>query len=282
MTIGLENNEENRRQYRQLLFTTPDLEKYISGVILFDETARQQGDSGESFIAMLQQKDILPGIKVDQGLQLLHGTQENWTAGLDTLDKRTAEYYQMGCRFAKWRAVLKIGDGCPSAQAIQENAWGLARYAAICQMNGLVPIVEPEILGDGDHSIEECQAVTEKVLSAVFKALKENNVFLEGCLLKPNMVLPGSSHPSRATMTAQEIGIRTVVALSRTCPPALVGVNFLSGGQSEEQASQNLNAMNQVSNVRRPWHLSFSFGRALQNSCVKTWQGKPENLQAAQ
>lgn len=149
-------------------------------------------------------------------------------------------------------------------------------------MNGLVPIVEPEILADGVHSIEECQKVTERVLSAVFKALQDNNVYLEGCLLKPNMVMPGSSHGSRSSITAQEVGLRTVVALSRTCPPALVGINFLSGGQSEEEASRNLNAMNQVTCVSKPWHLSFSFGRALQNSCVKTWQGKPENKQAAQ
>lgn len=189
------------------------------------------------------------------------------------------KFYALGCRFAKWRAVLKIGDGCPTELSIQENAWGLARYASICQENGLVPIVEPEILGDGDHSIEVCQKVTERVLSAVFKALQDQNVFFEGCLLKPNMVTPGTKAPK---VSCNEIAARTVTALSRTVVPALVGVVFLSGGQSEEEASQNLNAMNKLDGVRRPWFLSFSYGRALQNTCVKTWAGKDENVDAAQ
>jgi len=180
------------------------------------------------------------------------------------LDARTKEYYAMGCRFAKWRAVLKIDeDGCPSEQAIHENAWGLARYAAICQSNGLVPIVEPEILSDGNHSIEVCQRVTERVNHAVFKALADNKVFFEGILLKPNMVTPGSTHESRSTITAEEIAFRTVAAFSRTVVPATVGIVFLSGGQSEEEASLNLNAMNQLKELRRPWALSFSYGRAL-------------------
>ena len=202
--IDLENNEQNRVKYRDLLFTTEGIEQYISGVILFDETARGKGVNGESFISMLQKKGIVPGIKVDEGLQVLPGTDENWTAGITTLDKRTKEYYQMGCRFAKWRAVLKISEenNLPSEQAVMENAWGLARYAAICQMNGLVPIVEPEILSDGTHSIEVCQKVTERVLSAVFRALHQNNVFLEGCLLKPNMVLCGASNKDKADCTA--------------------------------------------------------------------------------
>lgn len=201
--------------------------------------------------------------------------------GLDTLDAMAKEYYALGCRFAKWRAVLKISsDGCPSEQAIQENAWGLARYGTICQANGLVPIIEPEILIDGPHSIEVSQKVTERVLASVIKALQENNIFWEGCLLKPNMVTPGST--SGVKSTASEIAIRTVTALSRTVPPALVGVFFLSGGQSEEEASVNLNAMNRLEGIRRPWFISFSYGRALQNSAVKTWAGKPENVAAAQ
>lgn len=191
------------------------------------------------------------------------------------------KFYDKGCRFAKWRAVLKISKGTPTLQAIQENAWGLARYAAICQENGLVPIVEPEILNDGDHSIEVSQKVTEQVLSVVFKALQDNNIFFEGCLLKPNMVTPGSNFPEKSKVTAAEIATRTVVALSRTVVPALVGVVFLSGGQSEEEASVQLNAMNSLSNIRRPWALSFSYGRALQHSCLKAWQGKDENIKAA-
>lgn len=188
----------------------------------------------------------------------------------------------MGCRFAKWRAVLQIGEGLPSEQAIQENAWGLARYAAICQENGLVPIVEPEILSDGSHSAEYCQKITEKVLTAVFSALQKNNVLLEGCLLKPNMITYGSTHEKKKENNLREESIRTVRALSRSVPPALVGITFLSGGQTEEEASLHLNYMNQVSDIRRPWFLSFSFGRALQNSAIKAWGGKEENVQAGQ
>jgi fructose-bisphosphate aldolase class I len=283
VTIGVENVEENRRLYREILFTTEGIEKYISGVIMFSETCKHSTKDGKKFIELLNSKGIVAGIKVDKGIEVLPGTKdETATKGLDTLAKMAAEHYAIGCRFAKWRSVLKIGNGLPSDQAIHENAWGLARYAAICQNNGLVPIVEPEILADGDHSIEVCQKVTEKVLAATFKALNENNVFLEGCLLKPNMVTPGSQNPDKAKVTEVEIGHRTAIALSRTVPPALVGVMFLSGGQSEEEASLNLNAMNQVTTVRRPWFLSFSYGRALQNSCVKTWGGKPENVKAAQ
>lgn len=266
-----------------MLFTAPGIEQYISGVILFAETAKEHSDKhGKKLIAVLQEKGIIPGIKVDKGLQTLPGTQEDSVKGLDSLAAMAKEYYDLGCRFAKWRAVLKIGHGLPSEQAVQENAWGLARYAAICQENGLVPIVEPEILADGEHSIETCQKVSERVLAAVFKALNENNVFLEGCLLKPNMVTPGSSNPDKAKVTPEEIGARTAKALSRTVPPALVGVMFLSGGQSEEEASLNLNAMNSLTGVRRPWFLSFSYGRALQNTAVKTWAGKHENWDAAQ
>lgn len=257
------------------------MNNHVSGVILYSETAKQSAKCGTKFVQLLASHNILSGIKVDQGLKVLPGTDdETATMGLDTLDAMAKEYYAIGCRFAKWRAVLKISNGCPSEQAIQENAWGLARYGAICQANGLVPIIEPEILIDGPHSIETSQKVTERVLASVIKALQENNIFWEGCLLKPNMVTSGSTSGVKAS--ASEIAIRTVTALSRTVPPALVGVFFLSGGQSEEEASVNLNAMNRLEGIRRPWFLSFSYGRALQNTAVKTWGGKPENVEAAQ
>jgi len=197
------------------------------------------------------------------------------------LAKRCKEFYDKGCRFAKWRAVLKIEDGCPTPQAMQENAWGLARYAAICQENGLVPIVEPEIVPDGSHSIDKCLLVTQKVLAVVFKALHDNNIFFEGMLLKPNMVTPGSVDPNRANVSAQEIAEKTILSLSRTVVPAVPGIMFLSGGQSEEEASHNLDEMNK-SSLKKPWSLSFSYGRALQHSCIKTWAGKEENFVAAQ
>jgi len=214
---------------------------------------------------------------------VLPGTNdENYTKGIDTLPAMAKEFYDLGCRFAKCRAVLKIGGGCPSDLAIKENAWNLARYAAICQENGLVPIVEPEILSDGEHSAEECQRVTEKVLVATFKALHDNNVILEGCLLKPNMVTYGSKHAKKNDNNVTEEARRTVRALSRTVPAALAGIVFLSGGQSEEQASLQLSAMNAIDNIRKPWFVSFSFGRALQNSAIKAWGGHDETLDAGQ
>jgi fructose-bisphosphate aldolase class I len=265
------------------LLTSPGIENYISGVIFYEETVDQKTHDGINFCEYLAAKGIISGIKVDKGLQDIPGTDgETSTKGLDSLAAMCKKFYDKGCRFAKWRAVLKISKGTPSLLAIQENAWGLARYAAICQENGLVPIVEPEILNDGDHSIEVSQKVTEQVLSVVFKALQDNNIFFEGCLLKPNMVTPGSSFPDKAKVTPAEIAARTVKALSRTAVPALVGVCFLSGGQSEEEASVQLNAMNSLSNIRRPWSLTFSYGRALQHSCLKAWQGKDENIKAAQ
>lgn len=283
VTINVENVEPNRQRYRELLFTTPSLEKFISGVILFDETARQSTKDGKKFITLLQERGIIPGIKVDKGMIPIPGTNdESATIGLEDLAKRCQEYYGMGIRFAKWRAVLKIGGGCPSDLAIQENVWGLARYAAICQANGLVPIVEPEILSDGPHSIEVSQKVLEKVWYAQIKALQENNVFFEGILLKPSMATPGSTNPDAKKVGAAEIAWRTVLALSRTIPPAIPGIMFLSGGQSEEEASLNLNEMNKIKEIKRPWSLTFSYGRALQNTCVKTWAGKDENLVAAQ
>lgn len=279
--IGLENTETNRQRYRQLLFSTPDLEKYISGVILYDETARQNNSDGKNFCDFLHSRGILPGIKVDKGVKPLMGTNdETTTQGIDDLGARCAEYYKMGCRFAKWRGVIKIGNGLPSNLSIAENTWTLARYASICQQHGLVPIVEPEILADGDHDIKTSQAVNERVWAAQVKALNDHNVLLEGCLIKPNMVTPGNSHASRPTIKSEEIAARTLTFLLRTIPPALPGVCFLSGGQSELEATSNLNNMNKAE--KRPWSLTFSFGRALQNTCIKTWNGSDDNLKAAQ
>eukprot|EP00386_Alphamonas_edax_P004064 GDKI01012673.1.p2 GENE.GDKI01012673.1~~GDKI01012673.1.p2 ORF type:complete len:384 (-),score=164.20 GDKI01012673.1:260-1411(-) len=279
-SIGVENTEENRAAYRELLFKTKGVGKYISGCILFEETLYQKTASGEAMVDLLKAEGIIPGIKVDKGLVPLPLSDgETSTLGLDGLGKRCQDYYNAGARFAKWRAVLTIDrkTGKPSNLSVQETAHTLARYAAICQENRLVPIVEPEILTDGDHDIEHCAEVTERVLSAVFKALADHHVLLEGCLLKPNMVTPGSDCPKKAT--AEEIAFFTVRTLRRTVPPALVGVTFLSGGQSEEEASLNLNAMNQQQN---PWALTFSYGRALQASVLKTWSGKPENVAQAQ
>lgn len=272
-TIGIENTEDNRRQYRQLLFTTdPELSNYISGVILFHETVYQKDDSGKSFIKLLEEKNIIPGIKVDTGVVSLQGTDDEVTTqGLDNLTKRCQQYRKDGCRFAKWRCTLKIGQKTPSQLAILENANVLARYASCCQQAGIVPIVEPEVLPDGDHCVERCQKVTEKVLAAVYKALSDHNVYLEGTLLKPNMVTSGASCAKKST--ALENATATVTALQRTVPPAMPGVVFLSGGQSEEEASVNLNAINQLQ-AKKPWKLTFSFGRALQASVIKAWAGK--------
>lgn len=223
--IGLENNQENRRKYRDMLLTAPALETYISGVIFHEETARQNTLGGTNFVEYLKSKGILSGIKVDKGLALLtNGKEEQFTKGIEALPEMAAEFYKLGCRFAKWRSVLKIGNGCPTDEAISANAVGLAQYALACQQNGLVPIVEPEILSDGTHSAEDCQKVSEKVLSAVFKELHNHKVFLEGCLLKPNMITYGSEHPNKKENNLKEEAVRTVRSLSRTVPPALVGV----------------------------------------------------------
>jgi len=271
---GLENTEDNRRKYRQLLFTCDkDRMQPISGVILFHETLYQKADDGTPFVDLIKSKGIIPGIKVDKGVKDLMGSEgESTTQGLDDLDKRCQQYKADGCQFAKWRSVLKIGKNIPSYQAIMENANVLARYAATCQAAGLVPIVEPEVLCDGDHTLERCQKVTETVLAAVYKALNDHHVYLEGTLLKPNMVTPGQSCPVKATPA--QVAEATVTAFSRTIPPAVPGIVFLSGGQSETEASDNLNAINQYQGAPRPWRLSFSFGRALQASCLKAWAGK--------
>lgn len=281
--IDVENNEDNRRKYRQLLFKTEGIEQYISGVILFEETLYQKADDGTPFVDILKSKGILPGIKVDKGIKPLAGTNgECVTQGIDDLDARCAKYYQQGARFAKWRAVLHIKDtigATPSKVAIDENAQTLARYASICQSNGLVPIVEPEVLMDGDFSIEVAAAMTERVIAACYKALSDHHVMLEGTLLKPNMCRSGSDAASQASMT--EVAMATVRVLQHTVPCAVPGITFLSGGMSEEDASIALNYINQTPGPR-PWSLTFSYGRALQQSCLKSWMGKDENVPAAQ
>jgi fructose-bisphosphate aldolase class I len=277
-SINVENVEENRRALRELLFCTPGALQYLSGVILFEETLYQKTKDGKPFVDVLKEGGVLPGIKVDKGTIEVVGTdKETTTQGHDDLGKRCAKYYEAGARFAKWRAVLKIGPNEPSQLAIDLNAQGLARYAIICQENGLVPIVEPEILVDGPHDIERCAYVTEMVLAACYKALNEHHVLLEGTLLKPNMVTPGSDSKK---VTPEVIAKYTVCALQRTVPAAVPAIVFLSGGQSEEQATLNLNAMNQL-NTKKPWALSFSFGRALQASTLKAWAGKEENIENA-
>ena len=285
-SIGVANTEDNRRILRSMLFTAPGIEDSISGVILFEETLFQSATDGRPFVEILNAAGILPGIKVDKGVVTLPGTdEETTTQGIDDLGARCAKYYAAGARFAKWRAVLKISESAPSPLAIRENAHGLARYAQICQQNGLVPIVEPEILTDGAHSIDRCAAATEAVLAAVYRALSDHHVLLEGTLLKPNMVTPGSeAEPA----SPGDVALATVRALARTVPAAVPGVVFLSGGQSEEDASINLNAMNAAAAKRsdastfpqKPWNLSFSYGRALQASALRAWGGKEENVGA--
>jgi len=282
-SISVENTEDNRRKYRQLLFTADGIENYISGVILYDETLNQKDDNGVNFADLLKSKGILVGIKVDKGVQPLPGTNgECVTQGIDGLGAKCAEYYAKGARFAKWRAVLHIKDtigATPSALAIQENAETLARYASICQSNGLVPIVEPEVLMDGDFSIEVAAAMTERVIAACYKALSDHHVMLEGTLLKPNMVRSGSD--AKVQATAAEIGVATVRVLQHTVPCAVPGITFLSGGMSEEEASLALNHINNAPGPR-PWALTFSYGRALQQSCLKAWRGQDSNVKDAQ
>uniref|UniRef100_A0A7E4UMH6 Fructose-bisphosphate aldolase n=1 Tax=Panagrellus redivivus TaxID=6233 RepID=A0A7E4UMH6_PANRE len=278
-SINLENNEDNRRKYRQLLFTTPNLNEHISGVILYEETFYQKADNGTRFVDVLRKQGVVPGIKLDLGVVELAGTiNEGTTQGLDNLAKRAAEFKKGGADFAKWRCVLHIGSHVPSHVALLENANVLARYASICQQNGLVPIVEPEVLCDGDHTLERAQKVTEQTLAYVYKALADHHVYLEGTLLKPNMVTPGQSATKRNT--PEEIGLATVTALRRGVPAAVPGIVFLSGGQSELEATKNLNAINQVDLVK-PWKLTFSYGRALQASVIKAWGGKDANIDTA-
>ena len=278
--LGIENTAENRRVYRQMLFTTPGAAGFISGIILFDETIRQQADNGTALGDLLAERGMIPGIKVDKGTKALAGAAgELITEGLDGLRERLAEYRGLGARFAKWRALITIGSGIPTPYCIDTNAHALARYAALCQEAGLVPIVEPEVLMDGDHTIERCFEVTEATLHTVFAALHHQRVFLEGMLLKPNMVLSGKSCPSQAGV--QQLAEATVRCLRRTVPAAVPGIVFLSGGQSDELATAHLNAMNTMPETH-PWQLSFSYGRALQAAAQKAWKGDPARIAAGQ
>jgi fructose-bisphosphate aldolase class I len=283
--IGLENSEEHRRAYRSLLATTAGLNEHISGVILFEETLFQNSSAEAGagpIVELFQRQGIVPGIKVDQGVEPLAGglPGESWCTGLKGLAERAARYYARGARFAKWRAVLQIsGSGAPSELAVRENAWGLARYARTVQEQGLVPIVEPEILMDGDHDIITAASMQEWVLRTTYEALALNGVFLEGSLLKPSMTCAGAACPQPPS--ADEVGEFTVRTLSRTVPAAVPAILFLSGGLSEEDASLFLNAINEVAaQGYAPWHLGFSFGRALQHSCLQQWGGT--NLEAGQ
>jgi fructose-bisphosphate aldolase class I len=281
-SIGVENTEENRRAYRELLFTAPGFSEAISGVIMYEETLYQKDKNGKSFVQIINEAGAVAGIKVDTGIAPLPGADdEGYTMGLDGLRERCQAYYKQGARFAKWRAVLRIDSkGLPSDRSIMANATGLAQYAAICQECGLVPIVEPEILMDGDHDIETAAVVAERVLVAVYEALATCGVLLEGTLLKPNMVTPGVDSGIKAT--PEDVAYYTVRTFARTVPAAVAGITFLSGGMSEEEASLNLNAINAIPYERKPWVLTFSFGRALQASTLKAWGGKPENIPAAQ
>jgi fructose-bisphosphate aldolase class I len=277
--IGVVSTEDRRRAYRELLFTTSSAAEWIGGVILYDETLRQATADGRPFPKVLAAQGIVPGIKVDAGakpLALCPG--ETITEGLDGLGQRLAEYRDLGARFAKWRAVIAIGPGIPSDTCIHANAHALGRYAALCQEAGIVPIVEPEVLMDGDHSIERCDEVTERTLHAVFAELARQRVALEGILLKPNMVISGMEARSRAGV--REVAEATVRCLRRAVPAAVPGIVFLSGGQSEQEATEHLNEMNKLG--PHPWPLSFSYGRALQASALDAWRGKDENAPAAQ
>ncbi len=279
-SIKVESTEENRRRYREILFTTIGIEKNIGGVILFDETLRQSTKDGIPFAKLLDSRGIVPGIKVDKGAKALALYPGDKVAeGLDGLAERLFEYKQLGAKFAKWRAVIEIDQHkIPSSFAIRANAHALARYAALCQEIGLVPIVEPEILMDGAHSIERCEIVTSRVLEAVFFELDAHRVMFEGMLLKPNMVIPGKKAERQAF--AQEIAEATIRCFSRYVPAAVPGIVFLSGGQSAEEASENLNAMNAMG--AHPWEVSFSYGRALQAPVLAVWKGQESNVAAAQ
>ena len=269
-TVGVENTEENRRAYREMLLTTPGLGEHISGAILYDETLRQKTKDGVPFTKVMMDNGILPGIKVDKGTTPLAGFPgEVVTDGLDGLRERLNEYAGLGAKFAKWRAVININieDGMPSDTCIEANAHALARYAALCQEAGIVPMVEPEVIMDGEHDIDDCFVVTEKVLRALFNALYQHNVMLEGTILKASMVIPGKDCPDQASV--EDVADYTVQCLKSAVPAALPGIVFLSGGQSDEDATAHLNEMNKVENL--PWPLSFSYGRAMQSAALKIW-----------
>jgi fructose-bisphosphate aldolase class I len=277
-SIGVESTEETRRAYRNLLFTTPGFEEYVGGVILYDETIRQASDDGTPFAQLLAGKGVVPGIKVDTGAKDLAGhPQEKVTEGLDGLRARFAEYHELGARFSKWRAVITIGDGIPTDACLHVNAHALARYAALSQEAGIVPIVEPEVLMDADNTIERCHEVTSQTLRVVFQELDRQGVALEGMLLKPNMVIAGKQSPTQAS--PEQVAEQTIDCFRRRVPAMVPGIVFLSGGQSEVEATENLNAINRLGG---PWPLSFSYGRALQSSALAAWGGKAENVEAGQ
>jgi fructose-bisphosphate aldolase class I len=279
--LGIGTTEENRRAYRELILTTPNLSNYISGAILYDETIRQSTQEGVPFVKVMTDAGMIPGIKVDTGAKDLAGHPgEKVTEGLDGLRDRIAEYYEMGARFAKWRAVITIGDGIPSDGCLEANAHALARYAALCQEGGLVPIVEPEVLIDGDHTIERCSEVTEKTLHEVFRQLYVQNVAYDQMILKPSMVISGASCPVQAKV--EEVATATMGCLLNTVPPAVPGIAFLSGGQSKEQSSAHLNAMNVMFKDQSPWGITFSYARAIQQPALEYWCGNSSNVAEAQ
>ena len=280
-SFGIPQTVAARRAYREMIVTTDGLGECISGAILFDETIRQKRGDGTPFVKVLIDAGIIPGIKVDTGAKELAGHPgEKVTEGLDGLRDRLKEYFQMGARFAKWRAVIAIGDGIPSWGCIHANAHALARYAALCQEAGLVPVVEPEVLMEGDHTLDKCREVTDKVLRTVFSELFAQRVMLEGIILKPNMILPGSACPKQETV--EEVADATVNCLKRVVPAAVPAIAFLSGGQSAELASARLNAMNVRFKSRLPWALAFSFARAIQQPALELWKGQEANVLAAQ
>ena len=278
--IGVESTFDNRRDYREMLFRSDEaMTKYISGVILFDETIRQKAKDGTPLVELIQKAGSIPGIKVDAGAKPQPGAPgETITEGLDGLGGRLKEYYDLGARFAKWRAVIDIGAGIPSYTSLIANAQALARYAALCQEANIVPIVEPEVLMDGDHDIDRCYDVTEWVLKEVFQQLFYARIRLEGMVLKPNMIVPGMKSPKQVSY--EEVAEKTIRCLKNCVPPAVPGIAFLSGGQSDEAATGHLDAMIKIGNL--PWNLTFSYGRALQAAPQKAWSGKPENWGAGQ
>jgi fructose-bisphosphate aldolase class I len=277
--VGVESTQDSRRRFRELLFTTPEAERHISAVILYDETLRQAASDGRPFATLLTGRGMIPGIKVDEGAKPLAGAEdETVTEGLDGLRERLAEYRELGARFAKWRAVIALGDGRPSDYAISVNAHALGRYAALCQEAAVVPIVEPEVLMDGEHTIDRSEEVTGATLGSVFAELLDQRVLLEGMVLKPNMVMSGYACPHQASV--EEVAERTVALFRRVVPAAVPGITFLSGGQSDELASAHLSAMN--AGGRAPWELSFSYGRALQAAPLSAWSGQEKNAEVAQ
>lgn len=279
--IRVDSTEESRRAYRDLLFTTPGVSEFISGVIFYDETIRQKSSQGTAFPEVLHRAGIIPGIKVDEGAKAFAGHPgEKMTEGLDGLRERLSGYRELGARFAKWRAVITIGQGIPTESCLRSNAEALARYAALCQEASIVPIVEPEVLMDGGHTLERCYDVTERTLRLVFEALYQHGVGLEGILLKPNMVISGQDCASKASV--EQVADATVRCFRRNVPAAVPGIVFLSGGQSDALATEHLNAMNAKYRGKLPWELSFSYGRALQTGALQAWRGATANVSAGQ